>query len=114
MTTFKRLVAISLLRSFMMTFAFAAPAGAHADLFGNSAASRVLTDDSVQPIHAGMKASEVLEIIGAPLRKVRFERTATTAWDYRFRDSWGYRAEFSVIVDDNGIVVSKVSIRQDS
>ena len=113
MTTFKRFVAISLLRSFMVTFAFAAPAGAHAD-FGNSTASRLLTDDSVQPIHAGMKASKVLEIIGAPFRKVRFERTATTAWDYRFRDSWGYRAEFSVIVDDNGIVVSKVSIRQDS
>src|SRR5258706_2090231 len=113
MTAYERFVAISFLRSLITTFAFAAPAGAHAD-FGNSTASRLLTDDSVRPIHPGMNASEVLEILGAPLRKVRFERTATTAWDYRLRDSWGYRAEFSVIVDDNGTVVGKVSIRQDS
>jgi len=111
-TPFKRLVALSLLRSLITTFAFAVPAGAHADL-GNGTASRLLTDDGIQAIHAGMKASEVLELIGVPLRKVRFERTATTAWDYRLKDSWGYRAEFSVIVDDNGIVVGRISVRQD-
>lgn len=101
MTSFKRFGAISLFSSFMATFAFAAPG------------SRVLTDDIVQPIHAGMKASEVLENIGPPLRKMRFERTATTAWDYCLQDSWGYRAEFSVIVDDNGTVLGKIAVRQD-
>ncbi|SRR5258706_9963459 len=112
MTSFKRLAAIATLRCFMATVAFASPAQASGD-FASNAATRTLTEDMVQPIHAGMTATEVLAIIGPPLRKIRFDRSATTAWDYRFKDSWGYRAEFSVIVDDNGIVVSKVAVRQD-
>ena len=78
MTSFQRLTAIAMLRCFMATVAFVSPAQANAD-FGSSAPTRVLTDDIVQPIHAGMKASEVLAMIGPPFRKMRFERTATTA-----------------------------------
>ena len=33
------------------------------------------------------------------------------AWDYRFVDTWGYTAIFSVTFDRTGIVVSKISQR---
>lgn len=74
-------------------------------------AMHALDEDKVQRIHAGMRAEEVLALIGPPQRKMRFEATKTTAWDYPYRDPWAYDSEFSVIVDDAGVVVSKVSIR---
>src|SRR5438876_799934 len=60
MTSFKRLAAIATLRCFMATVAFVSPAQAGVD-FGSNAATRTLTEDMVQPIHAGMTATEVLE-----------------------------------------------------
>ena len=42
---------------------------------------------------------------------MRFERTKTTSWDYHFADAWNYDSEFSVIVDDRGVVVSKFIAR---
>jgi outer membrane protein assembly factor BamE (lipoprotein component of BamABCDE complex) len=72
---------------------------------------KVLNDDTFQAIRVGMPASDVLAIIGAPQRKARFDATRTTAWDYRYRDTWGYSAEFSVIIDDAGAVVGKFAAR---
>ncbi|HET7548090.1 MAG TPA: hypothetical protein VFJ86_09980 [Usitatibacter sp.] len=65
-------------------------------------------------IRAGMPASEVLERLGEPDRRMRFERSRTTAWDYDYRDSWGYAAELSVVLDDAGRVVDTVRIRHDA
>lgn len=73
--------------------------------------AQVLTDDVFAGIQAGMPAAEVLVAIGPPDRKERFDSTRTTAWDYRYRDTWGYDAELSVIVDDRGVVVGKISTR---
>ena len=75
--------------------------------------TQVLRDEVFRRIHPGLNASEVLAIIGAPYRKSRFEATKTTAWDYNYRDTWGYEAEFSVIFDDAGLVVGKFSGRKD-
>ncbi|QJR14477.1 outer membrane protein assembly factor BamE [Usitatibacter palustris] len=74
---------------------------------------QVLTDDQFQQIRAGTTAEEVRRMIGPPWRIVRFDNLKQDAWDYRFRDSWGYLADFSVMVDDRGIVASKVTVRQD-
>ena len=76
-------------------------------------ATHVLRDEVFGQIRPGFKAGEVLAIIGAPHRKSRFEATKTTAWDYSYRDTWGYEAEFSVIFDDAGLVVGKFSGRKD-
>jgi outer membrane protein assembly factor BamE (lipoprotein component of BamABCDE complex) len=76
-------------------------------------ATRVLRDQVFRQIQPGFNAGEVLAIIGAPHRKSRFEATKTTAWDYSYRDTWGYEAEFSVILDDAGVVVGKFSGRKD-
>jgi len=70
-----------------------------------------LNDDAFRAIQRGMPASEVLARLGAPYQKMRFENTKTTAWDYHYRDTWGYDADFSVIMDAVGIVASTISVR---
>ena len=74
-------------------------------------AARTLNEDIAQKIHAGMAASDVLALLGAPGRKMRWESTKTTSWDYRFTDAWGYDSELAVLIDDGGIVVGKVTTR---
>lgn len=69
-------------------------------------------DDAFRAIQRGMAQSEVLARLGAPFQKERFERTMTTAWDYHYRDTWGYDADFSVIIDDAGFVASTISVRK--
>ena len=75
------------------------------------AESQVLDDRSFGAIQAGMTAGQVFERLGPPYAKTRFDATKTTAWDYHFRDAWGYDADFSVIIDDSNIVAGKVSVR---
>ncbi|HXF78687.1 MAG TPA: outer membrane protein assembly factor BamE [Usitatibacter sp.] len=75
------------------------------------ASRHALGDDDFRQIRPGMNASEVLALIGQPYAKTRFDATKTTAWDYRYRDAWNYDADFSVIFDDTGLVVGKVSVR---
>ena len=70
-----------------------------------------LNDDAFRAIQRGTPSSEVLARLGAPYQKERFERTRTTAWDYHYRDTWGYDADFSVIMNDAGVVASTVSVR---
>ena len=85
--------------------------GAHSAGGARSVQSRLLDDRTVSAIQAGMSAAEVLERLGPPYTKMRFEATKTTAWDYHYRDAWGYDADFSVIIDDSNIVAGKVSVR---
>ncbi len=72
---------------------------------------QVLKDDTFYRIREGLTREEVLHMIGPPGETMRFERSATTAWDYRYVDTWGYLAVFSVTFDDNGVVVSKITRR---
>jgi outer membrane protein assembly factor BamE (lipoprotein component of BamABCDE complex) len=76
------------------------------------ARAQVLDDAVFQSIGPGMTADDVFALIGPPSAKARFPGTATTAWDYHYRDNWGYDAEFSVTVDDAGRVVGKFSGRE--
>lgn len=76
---------------------------------------QVLTDDTFHRIHAGTTTGEdVRRLIGPPWRVVRFGNLRQDAWDYRFRDTWGYLANFSVMVDDRGVVAGKVTARIES
>ena len=67
--------------------------------------------DAFEAISNGMSAADVLAKLGAPRLKVRFEATKTTAWDYHAPDPWGYDADFSVIINDAGVVVGKTRVR---
>ena len=71
----------------------------------------VLTDGTFNAIRPGLTEQEILRMIGPPGDTMHFARSDTTAWDYRYVDTWGYRAIFSVTFDNKGIVVSKISRR---
>jgi hypothetical protein len=68
----------------------------------------VLNDGAVQSISAGQRADEVLATIGPPLAKQRFDNLRQTAWDYRYRDTWGYVVKLAVMIGDDGRVAAKV------
>ena len=72
---------------------------------------QALTDDVFNGIRPGMTRDDILRLIGPPGETMRFARTQTESWDYRYQDTWGYLAMFSVIFDRDGIVVSKFTQR---
>jgi outer membrane protein assembly factor BamE (lipoprotein component of BamABCDE complex) len=72
---------------------------------------QVLTDGVFNAIRAGWTEEEVLRLIGPPREKAYFSNLKQTAWDYKFRDSWGYESILSVMIDTNGVVVSKFARR---
>lgn len=72
---------------------------------------RVLTDERLGVMRSGITSDVVLAEIGPPYRKIVFERQKQIAWDYRYRDNWGYIVEFSFMLDTNNIVTSKASRR---
>ena len=75
---------------------------------------QVLGDDTFNRIRAGMTGDEVLRMIGPPRETSHFSNLGQTAWDYKYQDTWGYPAIFSVMVADNGIVAGKTSRRIES
>lgn len=75
---------------------------------------QVLTEDTFRRIERGRTSGEEVErLIGPPWRSIDFPNKGQVAWDYRFRDAWGYLAEFSVMLDRRGIVADTVTVRFD-
>jgi len=75
---------------------------------------QVLDEDHFSKIAIGNSTiDDVRTMIGPPMRIMEFERRGETAWDYLFRDTWGYRVEFSVIFNVSGVVVGKFAKRLD-
>jgi hypothetical protein len=70
-----------------------------------------LNDDTFHQIRPGMTRDEVLRLIGPPGDVMSFARLQQVSWEYRFVDTWGYRAIFSVNFDPDWLVVSKFSRR---
>ena len=71
----------------------------------------VLGDGSFNRIQPGLTRQDVLRMIGPPGETMTFSQSGNTAWDYRYVDTWGYRAIFSVTFNPSGVVVSKISQR---
>ena len=74
----------------------------------------VLNDDTFNRIRPGLTEHDILHMIGPPGDTMHFARSDTTAWDYRYTDTWGYLAIFSVTFDNKGVVVSKITRRIES
>src|SRR5262249_60441994 len=74
---------------------------------------QVLDEDHFYRIVPGLTRDDVLRPLGPPLETMEFARLQQVAWDYRYRDIWGYDAILSVMFDLNGIVVGKVTRRLD-
>lgn len=72
-----------------------------------------LNDSTTARIARGQFAADVTALLGAPFHRVRFDNTKTTAWDYRYRDTWGYWIEYSVLMGDDGRVTGTFSKRLD-
>ena len=72
-----------------------------------------LNDDIVARVSLGQSEHDVTALLGPPFRRIRFDNLKSTAWDYRYRDTWGYWVEFSVMMGDDGRVVNRVSKRLD-
>ena len=76
-----------------------------------SAVTQVLDDDTFHHIQPGLTRDDVLRMIGPPGQTMAFPRSGHVAWDYRYTDTWGYLAIFSVTFDRDGTVVSKITQR---
>ena len=72
-----------------------------------------LNDDVIARVSLGQREQDVTALLGPPFRRIRFDNLKSTAWDYRYRDTWGYWVEFSVMMGDDGRVVNRVSKRLD-
>jgi outer membrane protein assembly factor BamE (lipoprotein component of BamABCDE complex) len=72
-----------------------------------------LNDDIVNRVTVGQNEKEITALLGSPHQRVRFDNLKSIAWDYLYRDSWGYWVDFSVMIGDSGLVVGKVSRRID-
>ncbi len=75
---------------------------------------QTLKDDVFNQIQTqAWNEDRVLALLGPPSRTVQFDRSKTTAWDYRYQDDWGYLSEYSIIFNSQGLVVSKAQQRLD-
>ena len=75
---------------------------------------QVLDEDHLMRIQTGSSTQDdVSRIIGPPSRTVDFTRRNQVAWIYRFRDTWGYFADFTVSFDPRGVVANKATVRID-
>ena len=69
------------------------------------------SDEVFSHVQSGMTTDEVRQILGAPDETMRFPLSNTFAWDYRYYDTWGYLAVFSVTFGPDGRAASKLSWR---
>ena len=79
---------------------------------GTGAAVR--TDATFAHVASGMPQPEVAQMLGPPDETMRFPLSNSEAWDYRYYDTWGYMAIFSVTFGPDGRVVSTISNRINS
>jgi outer membrane protein assembly factor BamE (lipoprotein component of BamABCDE complex) len=66
----------------------------------------------IPQIQQGMTQAQVRTVLGPPDEVMAFGNTQTVSWDYRYSDSWGFMAMFSVTFGvAEGRVVSTFSRR---
>ena len=93
------------------------PLGTHtymADVGGDGrmvAVRQVLDDGVFNDIQPGLTEQDVLRMIGPPGQTMGFPLSGNYAWDYRYTDTWGYLAIFSVTFSPQHLVVSKITQR---
>ena len=71
---------------------------------------RERTDDILWSIQPGMTRADVERIAGPPDETMRFHADLMSM-DYYYWDTWGYYCMFSVMLDGQGRVASRLSAR---
>jgi hypothetical protein len=74
---------------------------------------QVLDEKHFADVKRGIGPEAVSRLLGPPFQTVAFERRHETAWDYRYRDTWGYVSVFSVIFSEDGKVKTTVNVREE-
>jgi outer membrane protein assembly factor BamE (lipoprotein component of BamABCDE complex) len=69
------------------------------------------SDDLFAHVQRGMTMEDVQRLAGPPDETMAFPRTHTVAWDYRYYDTWGYFAIYSITFGPDGHVSSTISRR---
>ena len=72
---------------------------------------QVLNDGTFDVLPMGITEEEVLRRLGPPRETMAFALSHTHAWDWKYRDYWGYEAIFSVTFDAQGRALSKFKQR---
>ena len=62
-------------------------------------------------VQQGMTMDDVRARLGPPDQTMNFRAKDQVAWDYRYRDTWGYMAEYSITFSAEGRVASMFSRR---
>jgi outer membrane protein assembly factor BamE (lipoprotein component of BamABCDE complex) len=81
---------------------------------GYFAAAPARSDATFAQVARGMPEQEVAQLLGRPDETMRFPLSSSEAWDYRYYDTWGYFAVFSVTFGPDGRVASTISNRINS
>lgn len=71
------------------------------------------TDALFARIHPGMTRAEVVRVAGPPDEEMPFPLSHTYGWDYRYYDTWGYAAYYSVTFGADDRVRSTIVRRID-
>jgi outer membrane protein assembly factor BamE (lipoprotein component of BamABCDE complex) len=75
---------------------------------------QVLSEEHFRRITLGATSAGQLErLLGPPWRTVDFPNKRAVAWDYVFRDTWGYMVDFSVMVGRDGVVTETAYVRRE-
>ncbi len=64
-----------------------------------------LNDDIVARVVRNATPEQVEAILGKPHQRMRFDNLEAIAWDYRYKDTWGYWVDLSVMFNDNNRVI---------
>jgi outer membrane protein assembly factor BamE (lipoprotein component of BamABCDE complex) len=75
------------------------------------ASNEPLRNGLIGQVQQGMTEDQVRAVLGPPDETMAFERTKTVSWDYRYTDTWGFMAMYSVTFGSEGRVVSTFSRR---
>jgi len=65
----------------------------------------------IPQIQQGMTREQVQTVLGKPDEAMAFDNTQTVSWDYRYTDTWGFMAMYSVTFGADWLVVSTFSRR---
>ena len=69
------------------------------------------SDTFFQRVEIGMTTEEVRRQLGPPDESMPFPLSGSTSWDYRYTDTFGYLALYSITFGPDGRAASKFSRR---
>ncbi len=72
------------------------------------------SDALFSQIQRGMTREDVVRLAGPPDQQMPFPMTHSYGWDYRYFDTWGYPADFSVTFGPDDRVASTIVRRFDA